>query len=606
MGGSAGLDAAVARSFSCPGVAGLARGLSPERRALTSSPAVPAGIEVLSWISVRGNMTVTGSRLTSLIKSMTHGLRGSAYARGVRLAGRGKLADAAAIWQEGAKQGDPQCQMALAEALDAGRGVLPNPKSAFRWYRAAAENGVARAQACLASHYANGFGDAKDARKPDAFVLEKSDVLARHWARLAAEQGMVEAQVLLGWLYARDGGPDAPLDIGQACDWYQRAIDQGSIKGMVGLANLIAAGNVPDRDPTDAFALYEQAARQNDPTAQYYAGLYLLEGIGTVPDGGAAMMWLSKAGEAGIVAACRTLGIVYRRGRGVERNLATAETWLRRGALKGDSECMALLADMHMAREAAVANPGEAIIWYTAAAELGHSGAQAALGLAHQVGKHVPHDPLRAVYFFEKAAAGGLAEGAFHLGLCHLEGRGIPTDYQKAAHFLMMAAELGHANATYNMGVLYFHGHGVPQDQERAMSFYARSAEMGSASGQFRLAHALATGQELLPADPGKALHWFTAAAEQGHVPAQVNLVRILTSRQAPREELERWRSRLHEAARQGIAIAMTALAEMKWNIDRDGPAAIEMARAAVELGDPLAENLAQYLEARSFNGIVR
>ncbi len=549
---------------------------------------------------------MASSRLTSLIKNVTETVRGTFHQRGVRLAGKGKLADAAAAWQEGAKQGDPQCQMALAEALDAGRGVLRNPRGAFRWYRAAAENGVARAQACIASYYANGIGEGEDRHKTDAFFLEKDDAQARLWASLAAEQGMVEAQVLLGWLYARDGGAEAPRDTQQACAWYQRAIDQNSVKGMVGLANLIAGGDVPDHGPEEAFALYQQAARLNDPTAQYYAGLYLLKGIGTPVDTAVALEWLFKAAEAGIVAACRSLGIIHRQGHDTAKNFGVAETWLRRGAAKGDSECMALLADMHMGRQAAVPNPGEAIVWYTAAAELGHPGALAALGLAHQAGKHVPLDPLRAIYFLEKAVAGGHTEAAFHLGLSHLEGRGVPADYQKAAQFLMMAAEAGHANATYNMGVLYFHGHGVPQDQEKAMAFYARSAEMGSPSGQFRLARALATGQELLPADPERAVYWFTCAAEQGHVPAQINLVRLLTSQQAPREELERWRARLHEAASQGMAIAMTALAEMKWNIDRDITAAVEMARAAVELGDPLAENLVQYLEARSFSGIVR
>nr|WP_279308202.1 hypothetical protein [Niveispirillum sp. BGYR6] len=496
--------------------------------------------------------------------------------------------------------------MALAEALDAGRGVLPNPRSAFRWYQTAAKNGVARAQAYLASHYANGIGDATAKHNPDAFVLAKDDVQARHWATLAAEQGMVEAQVLSGWLFARDGGPDAPIDIARATAWYQRAIDQGSVKGMVGLANLIASGHVADQGPAEAFVLYERAARRNDPTAQYYTGLYLLEGIGTEANHALALEWLLKAAEAGIVAACRSLGIIHRRGRGAPKNLAIAETWLRRSALKGDAESMALLADMHMGLEAAVPNPGEAIIWYTAASELGHTGALAALGLAHQKGKFVPLDPLRAIHFLERATEAGHVEAAFHLGLSHLEGRGIPVDYGKAATLLMKAAEQGHANATYNMGVLYFHGHGVAQDQQKAMFFYARSAELGSPSGQFRLAHALSTGQELLPADPDKALYWFTKAAENGHVPAQVNLVRILTSRQAPLEELERWRVRLHEAAAHGIAIAMTALAEMKWNIDRDGPAAIEMAKAAVELGDPLAQNLIEYLEARNFNGIVR
>jgi TPR repeat protein len=553
---------------------------------------------------------VAGKGFTSLIGRITDTVRGNPYARGMRAAQKGKHADAAAAWQEGAKAGDPECQMALAEALDEGRGVLRNPRNAVRWYRTAAENGVARAQARLAGFYSIGIGDPSDRDGGDprreSFSLPQDDVQARHWAEKAASQGLPEAQVLLAWLYCRDGGENAARDPVRAEHWYRAAMAQGSVKAIVGLANMITAGDVEGNGPEQAFALYSQAAAQGDHTAEYYTGLYLLEGIGTAPDHETARQWLFKAGEGGIVAACRTLGIIHRRGRGAPRNNGIAETWLRRAAARGDAESMAMLADMHMGGEAAIPNPSEAIVLYTAAAELGHAGAQAALGLAHLHGQNVPKDPLRAVDYLEKASATGYPEAAFQLGLCYLEGRGIPVDYARAAQYLLKAAEGGHANATYNMGVLFYHGHGVAQDRDKAMHLYAKAADMGSASGQFRLGHAYATGQEQLPADPEKALHWFTAAAAQGHVPAQVNLVRLLTSRSAPREELERWRDPLHKAASHGIGIAMTALAEMKWNIDRDADAAIAMARSAVELGDPLAENVVQYLEARNFNGVVR
>lgn len=548
---------------------------------------------------------------SSLIGRITDTVRGTPYARGLRAAQKGKHSDAAAAWQEGATKGDPECQMALAEALDEGRGVLRNPRNAVRWYRAAAENGVARAQARLAGFYSHGIGDPADKGGDDprraSFSLPKDDVQARYWAEKAASQGLPEAQVLLAWLYCRNGGESAPRDPVRAEHWYRVAMAQGSVKATIGLATMIAAGDVEGHGPEQAFALYSQAAAEGDHTAEYYTGLYLLEGVGTPPDHEAARQWLFKAGEGGIVAASRTLGIIHRRGRGAPQNNGIAETWLRRAAAKGDAESMAMLADMHLGREASVPNPSEAIVLYTAASELGHAGAKAALGLAHLSGQNVPKDPLRALGFLEEASAAGHAEAAFQLGLCHLVGKGgIPVDYTKAAHYLLKAAQGGHPNATYNMGVLFYHGHGVAQDLDEAMRFYAKAAELGSPSGQFRLAHAYATGQEQLPADPEKALHWFTAAAEQGHVPAQVNLVRLLTSRAAPREELERWRVRLHEAASHGIGIAMTALAEMKWNIDRDAAAALAMARSAVELGDPLAESLVQYMEAKSFNGVVR
>ena len=70
-----------------------------------------------------------------------------------------------------------------------GRGVSQNYKEAVRWYRKAAEQGVAEAQTSLGSMYITGQGTTKNDRK------------AVKWYRKAAEQGYAEAQSNLGLMY---------------------------------------------------------------------------------------------------------------------------------------------------------------------------------------------------------------------------------------------------------------------------------------------------------------------------------------------------------------------------------------------------------------------
>ena len=74
------------------------------------------------------------------------------------------------------------------------RGVLKDDAEAIRWYRLAAEQGLADAQYNLGVKYANGED-----------VL-KNDVEAVRWFRLAADQSYAWAQSRLGAMYANGEG----------------------------------------------------------------------------------------------------------------------------------------------------------------------------------------------------------------------------------------------------------------------------------------------------------------------------------------------------------------------------------------------------------------
>lgn len=514
-------------------------------------------------------------------------LFGTPQQRGYRAASRGKLAKAAAIWHAAAQAGDPDCQLALAEALWQGQGVLRDPGAALRWYEQAGLAGRALAQARLAGAYAVGISGLAT-RQGASQSIPRDRARARHWAARAAAQGHMEAQVLLAWLLSIEED-EAVRDAAQAIDWYGRAIDQGSIPAMVGLAGLISAGEVPGQGPEDAFQLYRQAAEKGNKTAFYHVGICLLQGTGVAADPKEARRWLLRAADGGIIGAMRVLGLIHLHGLGGEPvDMGQAETWLRRGAVKGDSESMVLLADLHASGRATVANQAEAILWYVTASEAGHARAATALGKAHLTGNGVLADHARAVTCFEQAAEADV-EARFQLGLCHLLGRGVPIDQGLAAQHLLKAAAQQHPDATYNYGALLYNGVGVAQDRDAAMRFYNAAAELGSASGQFRMAHAHTLGQEM-PEDPVRAIDLFTAAAEQNHVAAQVNLVRMLLKhRGEDRAALEKWRSRLEVPAQEGMTEAVTVLAELKWRLDQDAEGALALLRRFVPEEDPMA-----------------
>lgn len=546
----------------------------------------------------------------SLLRRMVDKVRGSPLERGNREALKGRIAQAARIWHDAAVAGDPHCQYALANALTRGQGVLRSVRTAFRWYQAAAEAGVAAAQCQLAGMYANGVGDATEEAPEEAatsgtntdksrhsFFLSRDDSKARNWARLAAAQGHVEAQVLLGWLLNRDGGPDAPRQPEEAALWYGRAVEAGNAQAMVGLAGLFSEGHVPDKGPADAYRLYEQAAAQDNATALYLVGAHLLQGIGVPANPVAARKCLLRAADAGIVAATKTLGLVYLHGIGTAVDISQAETWIRRAAIKGDTDSMAVLAELHATGQASVPNKAESILWYTAAAENGHVGAALALAQAHLAGDHVPVDPGRAVRYLDQAA-NQLPEAAFRLAVCYLDGVGAAQDDEKAAQWMLKAAGQKHPDALYNFGVLLYHGRGVPQDVEAARRCYEAAAELGSASAQFRLAHAHTLGAEYAH-DPDRAITLFTAAADQGHCAAQVNLARMLLKhRPADRAALNKVRGQLRLWLDQDVPTVLSVLAELAWRLDKDEATAQQLLARSEALGDSHVAYVRSLMEA--------
>jgi uncharacterized protein len=113
-----------------------------------------------------------------------------------------------------AEKGDAVFQAALGEFYYFGGPERTNNLvEAIKWFRKAAEQGVAEAQFNLGCAYANGKGVTKDADK------------ALKWFRKAAEQGDPSAQCRLGLCY--DKGEGVTKDKIEAIKWYRKAAIQG-------------------------------------------------------------------------------------------------------------------------------------------------------------------------------------------------------------------------------------------------------------------------------------------------------------------------------------------------------------------------------------------
>ena len=121
--------------------------------------------------------------------------------------------------------------------------------------RFVAEKGDAEAQCLLGELYA-GEGVTKD------------EVEAAKWYRKAAEQGLALAQNNLGVMY--DHGLGVPMDEAEAVKWYRKAAEQGDPKAQTNLGLKYASGRVVPKDETEAYKWLLLAGAQGDENAKKF------------------------------------------------------------------------------------------------------------------------------------------------------------------------------------------------------------------------------------------------------------------------------------------------------------------------------------------------
>ena len=196
-----------------------------------------------------------------------------------------------------------------------------------------AERGDAESQFDLGFMYSSGFGD-----------FEEDDAAAIKWYRRAAEQGLAQAQSRLGTACAY--GHSLEQDFTQAATWCRLGAQQGDAGGQLCLAMLHAGGCGVEQDDTESARWFRQAARQGDGVAQARLGDMYASGEGGVEqDSVEADKWYRRAVEPGTYKPTRVAGSdifsgrpvlihlfglarMYQDGAGVPRNDVAAYKWL--------------------------------------------------------------------------------------------------------------------------------------------------------------------------------------------------------------------------------------------------------------------------------------
>jgi hypothetical protein len=237
--------------------------------------------------------------------------------------------------------------------------------------------------------------------------------LALRWFHRAASGGSAFAQAWLGDAYATGQGVKA--DPAEAAKWYERAALQGHGGATRVLTRLgVAAGERPE-EMIRVFNLWRSGAERGDATAQ------------------------------------RVVGDFYKRGVGVERNLAEAERWFSAAIAQKDTAAMLLLG-----------------------------------GLILESPENVLRFP-QAVHLFSQAARLGNIDGEYNLGVCLRRGFGIAPDDGQAEQHYRSAAQRDHESAQLALGDLIAERWATESEWNEALHWYRKAADSGNAAAKARL-----------------------------------------------------------------------------------------------------------------------
>ncbi len=106
--------------------------------------------------------------------------------------------------------------------------------------------------------------------------------------------------------------------------------------------------------------------------------------------------WLPLAND-GHAKAQNNLGILYRRGFGVEQDYVTAAGWYRKAAEQDFAKAQFNLGLLYKRGQGVRKDDVKAAAWYARAAENGYARAQYVIALRYERGNGVEHDPVTAL-----------------------------------------------------------------------------------------------------------------------------------------------------------------------------------------------------------------
>ncbi len=352
---------------------------------------------------------------------------------------------------EKAESNDPSALAELGRIYREGYGVEADVGRAVDYLRRAVESGDPGSASSLGYMYLTGDGVESDRSEAERYLTiaagsgnpvamcnlgvlfsDSDPARSMDWFTKAAEAGSVRGMKNIAAAYSI--GQGVPLDKTQSAEWYSKAADAGDVDSMCVLASMFRNGDGVETDKVRAAELYRKAADTGDMGAQYDLAFMLDAGEGIPQDRDEAERYFRLSADQGDTDACLCMGgILFER-----RDFQGAEQYFLSAAMKDDVKAQYNLGLLYIGDYLGEPDMDKAREWFEYSADQGFAYAQTMLGnMSMDSG-----DIRKAEGFFRSAAQQGEPMAQYNLGAMGLSNQ-IRMDFQESVEWLTKAAQQG-------------------------------------------------------------------------------------------------------------------------------------------------------------------
>ena len=350
-----------------------------------------------------------------------------------------------------AESNDPSALAELGRIYREGDGVDIDTGKAVSYLKRAVDSGDAGSASSLGYMYLTGDGIESDKSEAERFLLIAADAgnsvamcnlgvlysdsdpcRSMDWFMRAAEAGSVRGMKNIAAAYSI--GQGVPVDKKVSAEWYSKAAEAGDVDSMCVLASILRNGDGVKTDKVRAAELYRMAAETGDMGAQYDLAFMLDSGEGIPQDREEAERYFRLSADQGDTDACLCMGgILFER-----RDFPGAEQYFLSAAMKDDVKAQYNLGLLYIGDYLGEPDMDKAREWFEYSADQGFAYAQTMLGnMSMETG-----DLGKAEGYFRSAAQQGEPMAQYNLGALGLSNQ-IRMDYQESVEWLTKAAQQG-------------------------------------------------------------------------------------------------------------------------------------------------------------------
>lgn len=240
----------------------------------------------------------------------------------------------------------------------------------------------------------------------------------------------------------------------------------------------------------EAAEKYAEGAALDNSWSLNNLGLFYRDGLGVKKDLDKAFYYIAKSAESGNRTGMSHLAGLYKKGTGVERNLAKAEEWYLKAAQAGHSSAYFDLGFMFDPRKNHKDGDAQkALEYYEQAAKQGSGGAAINAALICRFGCGMETNYVQSMRFFLLSAELGwnMKETAPYVAQHYLNGLGTDRDPVKAVEWLRKGVKLNDEYSIVELANCYVRGDGVERDLKLAVEMYRKVAEKKPTARKYML-----------------------------------------------------------------------------------------------------------------------